>query len=148
MTLCRDFRLGVLRKNASEWTFVLIHSRCFKPAAQQVVLTDYAPEVEHLLARVERLNQAIQEAVGSAPPRMKAVIESLQALRGIAQVGAVMIAAELGEVSRFSEARQLMAYTGLVPSEDSSGERPRRRGVTKTGNAHLRRIIVEAAWEN
>lgn len=126
-----------------EWIKTKVH---FEQPAQQVVLTDYLHEVEHMMARVERLDEAIQEATCSAPPRMKAVIESLQALRGIAQVGAVTIAAELGEISRFSEARQLMAYSGLVPSEDSSGERTRRRGITKTGNAHLRRIIVEAAW--
>ena len=56
------------------------------------------------------------------------------------------IAAELGQVSRFGGARQLMGYCGAVPSEDSSGKRTRRGGITKTGNAHLRRIVVEAAW--
>src|SRR5271170_1874203 len=70
----------------------------------------------------------------------------LQALRGIADISAVTIAAELGQVSRFGSARQLMGYCGAVPSEDSSGRRTRRGGITKTGNAHLRRIVVEAAW--
>ncbi len=56
------------------------------------------------------------------------------------------IVAELGQISRFAKARQLMGYSGLVPSEDSSGERKRRGAITKTGNAHLRRVIVEAAW--
>jgi transposase len=70
----------------------------------------------------------------------------LQALRGIAHISAVAIAAELGEFSRFEGARQLMGYSGIVPSEDSSGERTRRGSITKTGNAHLRRIAVEAAW--
>src|SRR5208282_6345745 len=59
---------------------------------------------------------------------------------------AVTIAAELGQVSRFDSARQLMGYGGAFPSEDSSGKRIRRGGITKTGNAHLRRIIVESAW--
>ena len=54
--------------------------------------------------------------------------------------------AELGELSRFASARQLMGYSGAVPSEDSSGQRIRRGGITKTGNAHLRRIAIEAAW--
>jgi transposase len=58
----------------------------------------------------------------------------------------VTIAAELGQVSRFDSARQLMGYCGAVPSEDSSGKRTRRGSITKTGNAHLRRIVVEAAW--
>jgi len=77
---------------------------------------------------------------------MRAVIEALQALRGIAKVSAVTVVAELGVIARFSGARQLMAYGGIVASEDSSGERIRRGHITKTGNAHLRRVVVEAAW--
>ena len=61
-------------------------------------------------------------------------------------MSAVTIVAELGQLSRFARAPQLMSYAGMVPSEHSSGERVRRRGITKTGNAHLRRIVVEAAW--
>jgi transposase len=78
-------------------------------------------------------------------PALQQVINDLQALRGIADISAVTIAAELGQVSRFDGARQLMGYCG-VPSEDSSGERTRRGSITKTGNTHLRRIVVEAAW--
>jgi transposase len=80
---------------------------------------------------------------------LQQVINDLQALRGIADISAVTIAAELGQVSRFGSARQLMGYwgyCGAVPSEDSSGKRIRRGGITKTGNAHLRRIVGEAAW--
>jgi len=79
-------------------------------------------------------------------PQMRAVIEALQALRGVAQVAAVTIVAELGEVSRFTGARQLMGYGGIVASEHTSGESSWRGGITKTGNAHLRRVVVEAAW--
>ena len=68
----------------------------------------------------------------------------LLALRGIALVTAVTIVAEVGTLSRFAKPRQLMGYSGAVASEDSSGERTRRGGITKTGNAHLRRVIVEA----
>ena len=96
--------------------------------------------------RIRRLEQAIAEAVKLAPPRMQEVIQSLQALRGIAQISAVTIVAELGEISRFEGARQLMGYSGAVPSEDSSGKRIQRGAITKTGNAHLRRIAIEAAW--
>jgi transposase len=81
-----------------------------------------------------------------ASPALQQVVNDLQALRGIADISAVTIAAELGQVSRFGSARQLMGYSGAVPSEDSSGKRTRRGGITKTGNAHLRRIAVEAAW--
>jgi len=74
-------------------------------------------------------------------------IEAVQALRGIALVSAVTIASEVGELSRFTKPRQLMGYSGAVASEDSSGERTRRGGITKAGNAHLRRVVVEAACE-
>jgi transposase len=74
------------------------------------------------------------------------VVKDLQALRGIAQISAVTIAAELGNISRFESARQLMGYSGTVPREDSSGKRTQRGSITKTGDAHLRRIAVEAAW--
>jgi transposase len=126
-----------------EWIKTKVH---FDQPAQEVVLTDYVHEVEHLVARIERLDQAVLETARSAPPRMQAVIEGLQALRGIAQVTAVTIVAELGEISRFAKARQLMGYSGLVPRENSSGKRERRGAITKTGNAHLRRVVVEAAW--
>jgi transposase len=69
-----------------------------------------------------------------------------QEARGVAHVSAVTVVAELGELSRFARATQLMGYGGIVASENSSGERTRRGNITKTGNAHLRRVVVEAAW--
>ena len=74
------------------------------------------------------------------------MIEALQALRGVAKITAVSIVAEVGTLSRFEKPRQLMGYSGLVSSEFSSGNRIQRGHITKTGNAHLRRVIVEAAW--
>jgi len=118
----------------------------FPQAAQDSTRLDYLHEVEHMAERVLRLEKAIAEAVKLASPELQAVVRDLQALRGIAQISAVTIAAELGNISRFESARQLMGYSGAVPSEDSSGGRIRRGGITKTGNAHLRRIAVEAAW--
>jgi transposase len=118
----------------------------FAVKAQEATLLDYLHEVEHMAARIVRLDSAIEEAVKVAPAKMRAVIEGLQALRGIAQISAVTIVAELGEVTRFTKARELMGYGGIVASENSSGERQRRGGITKTGNAHLRRVVVEAAW--
>jgi transposase len=96
--------------------------------------------------RVRRLEQAITEAVKLASPTIQEVVKGLQALRGIAQISAVTIAAELGNITRFEGARQLMGYSGAVPSEDSSGKRTKHGSITKTGNAHLRRIAGEAAW--
>jgi transposase len=77
---------------------------------------------------------------------MRTVIAALQALRGIALVSAVTIVAEVGTLARFGRPRQLMGYSGAVASEHSSGARIRRGAMTKTGNAHLRRVIIEAAW--
>ena len=122
------------------------HEVHFEQLAQEATLLDYLHEVEHAEARIARLDLAIEEAVKLTPPKMRAVIEAFQALRGVARVSAVTIAAELGEVSRFTGARELMGYGGIVASEHSSGESTRRGSITKTGNAHLRRVVVEAAW--
>ena len=118
----------------------------FEQAAQESTRQDYLHEVEHMAERVKRLEQAIVEAIKVASPELQEVIHGLQALRGVAQISAVTIASELGNISRFASARQLMGYSGTVPSENSSGRRTQRGGITKTGNAHLRRIAVEAAW--
>ena len=125
------------------WVKTAVH---FEQSAHEATLLDYLHEVEHVAGRIERLERAIDEAVKTVPARMRAVIDALQALRGIALVSAVTIVAEVGELSRFARAPQLMGYSGLGPREDSSGARTRRGGITKTGNAHLRRIVVEAAW--
>ena len=118
----------------------------FEHAAQEATRLDYLHEVEHVAERIERLERAIDEAVKTAPDRMRVVIDALQAMRGIALVSAVTIVAEVGELSRFAKPRQLMGYSGAVSSEDSSGTRIRRGAITKTGNAHLRRVGIEAAW--
>jgi transposase len=118
----------------------------FDPPAQQATLADYLGEVDHLALRIERLEKALDEAIEKAPESMRQVIAALQALRGIAKMTAVTVVAEVGELSRFERARQLMGYSGAVPSEYSSGQKTYRGAITKTGNAHLRRVIVEAAW--
>jgi len=118
----------------------------FVPPAQQAVLLDYLTEVDHARDRIQRLERSLDEAVRTSPERMRAVIAALQALRGIAQVSAATIVAEVGELSRFARPRQLMGYSGAVPREHSSGGKTRRGAITKTGNSHLRRIVGEAAW--
>ena len=118
----------------------------FEQPAQESTRLDYLHEVEHMGERVKRLEQAIREAVKLASPQIRQVIAGLQALRGVAELSAVTIVSELGSLSRFRDPRQLMGYSGTVPSEDSSGKRIRRGSITKTGNAHLRRIVVESAW--
>ena len=118
----------------------------FTQVAQESTRLDYLTEVEHMGERVLRLEKAITEAVKLASPELQEVVKDIQALRGIAQISAVTIAGELGNITRFEGARQLMGYSGAVPSEDSSGKRLKRGSITKTGNAHLRRIVIEAAW--
>ena len=94
--------------------------------------------------RVERLEQAIREAVPEWS--LAEVVTALQAMRGINLIAAVAILAEIGDLSRFQNPRELMAYLGLVPSESSTGDTVRRGGITKAGNGRARRILVEAAW--
>jgi len=118
----------------------------FEQLAQTATFIDYVHEVEHAAGRIERLERAIDTALESVPPKMRAVIEALQALRGVAKVSAVTIVAELGQISRFARARQLMGYSGAVSREHSSGTRIRRGPISKSGNAHLRRVLIEAAW--
>ena len=118
----------------------------FEQPAQEATLLDYLHEVEHAAERIQRLERAIDQAIQTVPEKMRAVIQGLQSLRGIAKVSAVSIVAELGEISRFAKPSQLMGYSGAVSREDSSGERTQRGAISKAGNAHLRRIVVEAAW--
>lgn len=126
-----------------EW--IKSHVR-FEQAALEATLADYLEEVDHVARRIVNLEKAIDEAVRNVRPEVRAVIEALQALRGVAQTTAVSIVSEVGTLSRFQNPRQLMGYSGLVACEHSSGNRIQRGGITKTGNSHLRRVVVEAAW--
>jgi transposase len=139
----RPAGLKAWTKQYLEWIKTHVH---FEQPALEVTLADYLEEVDHVAARILKLERAMDEAVRVAPPEIRAVIEALQALRGVAQTTAATIVSELGSLSRFQSPRQLMGYSGLVAREHSSGNRVQRGGITKTGNAHLRRVIVEAAW--
>jgi transposase len=130
-------------KQHREW--IKSHVR-FQEAALEATLGDYLEEVDHVATRIVKLEKAIDEAIQKAPPETRAVIQALQALRGVAQTTAATIVSELGSLSRFESPRKLMGYSGLVASEHSSGNRVQRGGITKTGNGHLRRVLVEAAW--
>jgi transposase len=95
---------------------------------------------------LQRLELAIDKALDEAPEELKAVVDGLQTLRGVARLTATTIAIEIGNFSRFQTAKQLMAYCGVVPSEHSSGASRRQGAITKTGNSHVRRVLFEAAW--
>ena len=118
----------------------------FDQPALEASLAHYLHEVEHAAEQILKLEKAIDESVRQASPEIRSVIEALQALRGVAQMTATTIVCELGSLSRFENPRQLMGYSGLVSREHSSGNRIQRGAITKTGNAHLRRVLVEAAW--
>jgi transposase len=143
-------RRGLREPNESRaWThpwWRWVQSLKFDYEAEQVAFADCIAEVLHMGERLERLDKAIDRLVASAPPHMQAVIEALQALRGVAKLTAVTLVTEVGTFKRFRRPTQLMGYTGLVPSEHSSGQREAKGGITHTGNAHLRHVLGEAAW--
>ncbi len=112
--------------------------------AQQIAFQEYVEAISEAAGRVERLTTQIRTLLPEW--RMAPVVEALQALRGVSLVTAVITVAEIGDLTRFTNPRQLMAYLGLVPSEHSSGPRRRLGAITKAGNSHLRRVLVESAW--
>jgi len=116
----------------------------FAHPAQQIVLQDYIHAVQDAEARLARLTRQIEELLPNWS--MAPVVTALQAMRGVALVVAVTVVAEVGDFRRFANARQLMAYLGLVPSEHSSGSSVRRGGISKAGNVLARRVLIEGAW--
>lgn len=126
-----------------DWIKRQVH---FPQPALQATFLDYAHEVERAAERIQRLQKAMDDALAAAPAEIQEVIAALQALRGVAKIAAVTLVAEVGSFSRFRNPRQLMSYSGLVSSEYSSGHHIQRGGITKTGNAHLRHMLVESAW--
>lgn len=131
----------------TSWTkayYVWLGSLSFDAQPAQTAFTEYWLSVQAADARVQRLTQALRDSVGGW--RFEPVVRSLQALRGVDIVTAASLVAEIGDLRRFEHPRKLMGYLGLVPSEASSGDRVRRGSITKTGNAHARRLLTEAAW--
>jgi len=116
----------------------------FAHPAQQITFQEYVAAVEQCQERVERLAEQIRVLVPTW--RLAPAVEAYQAMRGVSLIVAATVAAEVGDLSRFDNPRKLMAYLGLVPSEHSSGGSVRRGGITKTGNSHARRVLVEGAW--
>jgi transposase len=109
-----------------------------------VVFDHYCAQVEQLDDRLDAFERAIQTLARTA--EFKPMIDRLCCLAGIAELGAMVIVTELYDLRRFAHPRQLMGFLGLVSSEHSSGEKTRRGRLTKTGNAYVRRILVESAW--
>jgi transposase len=116
----------------------------FQQAWSQLAFQEHRRTLEDRYAQCDRLEQMLREA---APAwRFHPLIQALQALRGIQFTVAVGLVAEAGDLSRFDNPRQLMAWLGLVPSEYSTGQSIRKGGITKCGNGYARRLLIEAAW--
>jgi len=116
----------------------------FSQPMHYLVLEDAIAALEAAQERRKRLEAQIEAALPEWS--LAPVVEALQALRGVALVTAATLTAELDDVTRFDNPRQLMAYIGLVPSERSSGGTRRQGGITKAGNSAARRMLIEAAW--
>jgi transposase len=139
-------RHGFRYSGAKAWS--LAHSRWLADIkmphpAQQIALQEYIHSVEESTERIDRLTEQILKLLPAW--RLAPVVSALQALRGVAPIVASTMVVEVGDIRRFENPRQLMAYLGLVPSESSSGQTTRRGGITKTGNGHARRVLIEAA---
>ena len=137
----------VYREGKSRWThrhFRWLEEQRFEHPAQQVVFQEYIDTVMQTRTRVASLEGQMREAL--AGWSLRPVVEALMALRGVDLVTAMTVLAELGDITRFDSPRELMSFLGLVPSEHSSGPRRRQGGITKTGNGHVRRVLVESAW--
>lgn len=131
------------------WGSVYMHwmrGLTFEHAARQATMVDYLGELDHMTERIRRLEEAIDDAIKTAPEVLRAVIDGLQALRGVAKLTATTLAVEVANFSRFEHPKQLMGYAGITPSEYSTGKSHRKGAITKSGNTHLRRVLVEAAW--
>ena len=134
-------------KGRSRWTkahYNWLESLRFEHDWQQVVLQEYVDAVKAATRRVADLTAQIERVVPQWS--LAPVVEALVALRGVDKVAATVLLAELGDISRFDSPRQLMGFLGLVPSEHSSGSRRQQGPITKSGNGHARRILVESAW--
>ena len=133
--------------NRTRWTqshYHWLESLRFAHDWQQVVLQEYIDAVKAASLRVADITAQMERVLPAWS--LAPVVDSLVALRGIDKLAAMVLLAELGDISRFDSPRQLMAFLGLVPSEHTSGGRRRQGAITKTGNSHARRMLVESAW--
>ncbi len=137
------------RRYSGKTSWTAAHERylatiAFPHPAQDIAFAEYRQTVGEGEARVRRLTQALTQELEHW--RMQPVVKALMTLRGLELVGATTVVAELGDLRRFAHPRQLMGYLGLVPSEYSTGSKRRQGAITKTGNGHVRRVLIEAAW--
>jgi transposase len=125
------------------------HERClaevsFPHAAQEIAFVEYRQAASEGHLRVQRLTQALAQQIELW--RLQPLVNALMTLRGLDVIAASTVVAELGDLKRFAHPRDLMSYLGLVPSEHHSGPKRRLGAITKAGNTHVRRVLIEAAW--
>jgi transposase len=140
-------RHGRMYRAGKNWTLRFwswLREQHFERDCERLTFEHYIHEVEHHLERRADLDRQL-EAVARAAPYAEAVAK-LSCLRGFSTLTSIAVLAEIGDFRRFASPRQLMAFVGLVPREHSSGGKEKRGGITKTGNTHVRRLLVEAAW--
>lgn len=140
-------RRGFVYRTGKNWTQrhrQWLRSLQFEDLATRCVFEDYLATVEQGEERMRGLESRLGEIAQEEPYRQR--VGWLRCFRGIDTVTAMTILAELHDFRRFGDPRRLMSYLGLVPSEHSSGEKTRRGAITKAGNSHARRVIVESAW--
>jgi transposase len=141
-------RHGLRFDRPTRWTKIhwrwINELRKFRYPYQQLAFEEMKRAIRQIDERVATLDQAIADTV--AAWRFGSVVDALRALRGVNTTIAATLVAEIGDISRFSNPRQLMAWLGLVPSEHSSGNTVRRGRITRTGNALARTMMVEASW--
>jgi transposase len=132
---------------SSSWTVIRrkwLGEQRFEHVAEQITFDAYLHAVDLVDARVEQLERAIRQVAEQGPWRE--LVARLRCLRGVETLTAMGLVAEIGDFGRFASAEEFMAFVGLVPSEHSSGERRRQGTITKVGNGHVRRLLVESAW--
>jgi transposase len=132
------------RKHWTEAHRLWLTKQSFAEPAAQTVFDDYRLAVVQLDARIEALDRQIEVRAQEAPYR--AAVGALRCFRGIDTRTAFGLVTELHSIEHFDRPSRLMAFVGLVPSEASSGERKHRGAITKTGNGHVRKLLIEAAW--
>jgi transposase len=142
--LLRHGRIFSEGKNWTDRYWRWLRAQTFDRPAEQTTFEHYTVQVDHLQERRTALEREIVAISATNPYRE--TVGRLSCLRGISVLSAMVLIAEIIDFQRFEHPRQLMAFLGLVPSEFSSGESRKRGAITKTGNGHARRILVEAAW--
>lgn len=139
----RTFTAGKSLWTRTHWDW--IRGQQFDHEAQRRVLADAVLAATQAGERVARLDQDLADCLTGW--RLAPLVRNLQAFRGVKLLTAVGLAAEIGDFQRFPTAGRFMAFVGLVPSEHSSGQSRRQGGITRAGNAHVRRLLIEAAWQ-